>query len=87
MNQQRDNSGVLFRNDDKKSDKSPDYTGSAMIDGVEKRLAAWIKDGRKGKFMSLSFSEPKEKATPADVDRINQKQMGGGKDFDDDIPF
>jgi hypothetical protein len=85
MNQQRDNSGVLFRNDDKKSEKSPDYTGSAMIDGVEKRLAAWIKEGRKGKFMSLSFSEPKERATPESAERVKAE-----KGFDDDldgIPF
>lgn len=84
MNQQRDNSGVLFRNDDKKSEKSPDYTGTAMIDGVEKRLAAWIKEGRKGKFMSLSFSEPKERATPESAAKVRENV---GKDFDDEIPF
>lgn len=84
MTQQRDNSGILFRNLDKRSDKSPDYTGSAMIDGQEKRLSAWIKEGRRGKFMSLSFSEPKERATPEQAAKVRESVE---KDFDDEIPF
>ena len=49
------NRGVLFRNDDKKEDRDPDYRGSINIDGKEFWLDSWIntakKDGRK--FMSL----------------------------------
>jgi hypothetical protein len=32
--QQKDMSGALFKNTDKKGDKSPDYTGSVMIGGA-----------------------------------------------------
>lgn len=52
------NKGTLWKNKDKQDgDNRPDYTGKINIDGNEKRLAAWIKQGQNGKFMSLSISE------------------------------
>lgn len=51
------NSGVLFKNDRKERDNQPDYTGKINVDGKELRLAAWIKQGKKGKFMSIRVSE------------------------------
>ena len=54
---QYDNSGILFKNDNPKSDKSPGYIGKATFGGVEYDLAAWVKEGKKGKFFSI-------KATP-----------------------
>lgn len=57
----KSNSGTLFRNYDKKSGKSPDLSGTAVIDGVEYRIAAWSrlsKDETK-KFLSLAFT-PKD---------------------------
>lgn len=51
-------SGLLFPEREKKSDRSPDYTGKATIDGVEYRLAGWKKTGQRGPFLSLKFSLP-----------------------------
>lgn len=59
--EQKDNTATLFRNDKKTSDKSPDFRGDAVIDGVKKRVALWIKEGRKGEFYSLAFSDPQER--------------------------
>lgn len=57
--------GVLFKNDKKESEKHPDYKGSCEIEGTEYWLSAWIKEGQKGKFMSLSFSVKEEAKKPA----------------------
>lgn len=75
------NRGVLFKNDKKESDKHPDYTGKINFDGKDMRLAAWIKEGQNGKFMSLTVSEFQKQEAP--------KQTGAGKlaDMSDDIPF
>ena len=56
-----DNSGILFKNDRKTESKHPDYNGSITVDGVEYWLSAWIKEGQKGKFMSLSVKPKEEK--------------------------
>lgn len=49
--------GVLFRNDRQENDKQPGYTGKIEIDGVEYRLSAWVKEGKKGKFFSLAVQQ------------------------------
>jgi hypothetical protein len=74
------NRGVLFRNDRKENDKHPDYTGNINVNGVEHWLSAWIKEGKNGKFMSLS-SRPKEEPKP------KPKRVVDTSDMDDEIPF
>jgi hypothetical protein len=59
-----DNCGILFRNKDKTKDADRDYRGSITIAGTEYWLSTWIKDGKRGKFMSLSV-KPKEKRSSA----------------------
>lgn len=54
----KNGSGSIFKNDRKYSDKHPDYTGTMRgLDGIEYRVALWVKEGKKGKFFSLSQSE------------------------------
>ena len=53
------NRGVLFKAQEKKSEKSPDYTGKINVDGVDKDLSGWIKKSKNGNtFLSLSVKEP-----------------------------
>jgi len=47
----------LFKNERKESAAQPDYYGSIMVNGKEMRLAAWMKEGKTGKFLSGKLSE------------------------------
>lgn len=88
MEYSNENRGVLFKNDDKQSDKHPDYKGSINIDGVEYWLSSWIKTSKQGnKFMSLSV-QPKQAAKPAKQAK-QAPQVVDTNDFDDsdDLPF
>ena len=80
--QTRDNSGVLFANDKKETDKHPHYKGNITVDGKDYWLSAWVKDGKSGKFMGLAVS-PKEPA-PKKADMSEHKEWLD--DFDKD-PF
>ena len=86
MSEQRENSGVLFKNDDKaKPDANknwPDYKGWGRVAGVDVWLSAWIKEGKTGKFMSLAF-KPKDENTHYPK-KETQKQTA---DIDSDNPF
>jgi len=90
--QQRDNNGVLFKNDQKQGDNHPDYKGSAMVDGVDYWLSAWINISKNGnKYMSLKLN-PKEQVHNQGVQgaqqQVNQQppQQMQQQSFDD-IPF
>jgi hypothetical protein len=51
----KDNSGALFKNPRKaENPNAPDYTGDLLYNGVRLRLAGWVKESARGKFLSLS---------------------------------
>lgn len=82
--EQRDNSGSLFKNDKKESENHPDYNGSAMVNGSEVWMSAWLKTSTSGKkFMSFSF-KPKDQQAAKPVAKSAPKAE---PDFDDDMPF
>jgi len=78
IKQQRENSGILFRNDRKESASHPDYAGSLNVGGIEYFINGWIKQGAKTKFLSLSV-KPKE--------ATESKQAAPRRDFHDDPAF
>jgi hypothetical protein len=72
------NTGAIFKNDKKTSDKQPDYKGKVNVNGKEMEVALWLKEGKAGKFFSASFSEP----YVAPVERFPI-----GDSIDDSLPF
>lgn len=76
------NRGALFKNDKATTDKHPGYTGKINVDGVDYYLSAWLKDGSKGKFFSLSVKpvdeQPKTATRPLTGNAV--------ADLDDDLP-
>ena len=79
----RENSGALFKNDKKETDKHPDFNGHAVIGGAGYWISAWAqvyeKDGEKRRYFSLSFKE-KDAAAPRGAKKSTPPT-------DDDIPF
>ena len=70
--EQKPNTGVLFKAE-KKSDKHPDYTGTLKLEDGDYLLSAWVKEGQKGKFFSLSIKK-----------KESVKTSSGNQD---DLPF
>ena len=80
------NRGVLFKNDRKTKDTQPGYTGSLNVDGVEYFLDAWVKEGQKGKFFSVSVKRKEQQQSQRAPAR--QAHGSGFDDMEDDpIPF
>ena len=86
--QHKPNSGTLFKNDYKQAENHPDYKGSFYDQhGAKWDLAAWIKEGQKGKFMSLKVSEPYVKDQKTTQSQGGGHQGSGHPALDDEIPF
>ena len=76
------NRGVLFRNDRKKKNTDPDYTGTGDLDGEEFFINGWIKESKKDgrKFFSFSF---KKKAPLGEESQVTEHDDS----YEQDVPF
>ena len=72
--------GFLHKNTYKENETHPDYTGRIKgLTGKMLDLAAWVKSGENGKFLSIKMSLPfKEKTTPGPAEAETP---------DEEIPF
>jgi len=84
MSYDNTNRGVLFKNNRKERDNQPDYTGKIDVGGTEYELAAWIKEGKAGKFMSLSVKSKDDRPTAAPAPA---QRRAAPIDIDDDVPY
>ena len=74
------NTGVLFKNESD-NEKAPMYKGKINVDGKDYELAAWIREGKSGKFMSLKVQEPRQKQVPSQAPQKDFYSM------EDDVPW
>jgi uncharacterized protein (DUF736 family) len=76
------NSGALFKNNNKQKETQPDYQGTINVEGVEYRLAAWLKTSKNGdRYMSLAVSLDEKQEVP-----VGKREVPAGA-FEDDVPF
>jgi uncharacterized protein (DUF736 family) len=75
------NSGVLFKNDKKGNEKAPDYKGKVNIEGKDKDIAGWIREGKSGKFISIKISDMMKK------DNVFDNKPKSVFDNKTDLPF
>jgi hypothetical protein len=68
-------SGALFGNDQKQSDKEPDYKGSAEVDGVQYWISGWVNKSKDGKkYLKIKFT-----AKDSNGGRSGGRQSGGAQ--------
>ena len=75
------NKGFLFKNNNKKNDNHPDYTGKIVLSNKkEYYLSAWVNTSKSGsKYMSLTIGNETEQKEVAPA----PKKVAN----DDDLPF
>ncbi len=77
------NRGSIWKNDEKETDKHPDFKGSLDVNGVQYWVSAWKrKEGASPKAPALSFS-----IKPKDEPKRDPISTGRNSDMNDDIPF
>lgn len=56
---EKNNTGAIFKNVNKKADNHPDYVGKVNVNNKDMEIALWVRTSLKGlKYMSVCFTEP-----------------------------
>jgi hypothetical protein len=82
--EQRNNAGVIFKNDKKGNENWADYQGKAVIDGVEYYTSIWVKKSKDGKmYMSQSFKPVNQMPVTEQYEQKNNQN----EEVSDGLPF
>lgn len=77
----KENTGVLFKNEKRKTENHPGYTGHINVNGQEYWLSAWVKEGKSGKYFGLALSPKEQQEKPS------ERSKATNFDDADDLPF
>lgn len=81
--ERRDGDCVLFRNDNRKTEKHPSHTGELLLGGVTYQVAMWPKADRNGKtFLAGKASVKGENRNPRPAESLPPDDF-----VSDPIPF
>ena len=70
---ENNNRGAIWGNAHKKKDTHPDFTGNAMVDGVEYKIAAWKRkpqDSAKAPSLTFKFEKAQIEMEIPDADDL-----------------
>ena len=86
MSYDNTNRGSIWKNEEKRDDKDPDFKGSLNVGGADYWVSAWKrKEGANPKSPALSFSvKPKEAKRRSDTVSTGRQLYNP---LDDDIPL
>ena len=88
MENNKNNSGALFRNDKRETEKHPEYTGNITIEGKEFYISAWVNESaRTGQKYFAIKATPKAATAPATTTATTRPQTSTIADPVDDLPF
>ena len=95
MADRKNDTGALFRNDAKRDAKDRDYSGQAMVGGVEYWVSGYVNTSQKSgtKYLGLTFKPKEAKPAPKPepgsdwLDEAPPPSGPSGGDLNDRIPF
>lgn len=80
--------GALFKNDDKQSERHPDYKGQINVGGTEYWISAWLKTSKGGmKYMSLAVTPKQAREHKSGTANPPARTAAPEPEFSDEIPF
>jgi hypothetical protein len=87
MSRDQNNSGTLGKNERREKETHPTHSGQCTIDGKQYWISAWVKEGRNGRFFSLSFRPKMAREHQGASQNPPPRGSRGGEPEDENIPF
>ena len=86
--QKKEGDLTIFKNKEKKNEKSPDYWGKLYLNSEDLKVALWVKEGKNGKFMAGTITLPEGKiATISEAPMPQPFNAPIPEEEDGDLPF
>lgn len=84
----REGSTNLFRNNDKKDEKQPDFRGQVLVDGQLKDIALWERQDRNGGlYYGCKVSEGRQRKPKQEHAEPAMSSRPLAQSLNDEIPF